>query len=56
MFQIKSPVSFLGHNQCTKSYDTKHDLLLRIDYVEIRVFLKKCESQTRLLIGMEGVE
>lgn len=43
--QIKSPVSYSGHNQCTKFHVSKQVLFLAIDYVETSTFFKKMSKK-----------
>lgn len=47
MSEIKTPVSILGHSQCTEYHDSEQVLFVTFDYVESSVSLISCESQTR---------
>ena len=52
MSQIKSLVSFMGHNQLTKSHGGNQVLFLTIDYVKDGVSISlMCESEIGLLIS-----
>ncbi|KAM7523142.1 hypothetical protein LguiA_013044 [Lonicera macranthoides] len=50
MSEIDNPISFFGHNQCTKSDHINKVVFLTIDYFEVSIFLKSTEVRVGLSI------
>lgn len=43
--QLKSPVFFLGHNESTKFQECKQISLSAVDYIEVNLILRNCETE-----------